>query len=381
MTDMTVDLTYKFQPGKFDIAGMERFYKDMAAEGLHLVDRGAFFSSFLKGEPADMDYRVETLSSKGFMRKMTDETKQKYEDCGWEYVCMMGFTAIFRAPAGTAREVYADSYEQATAMKSYVKEACMQIFHLPLLWVLILLMNSLTYNGDATAEIFLSFITRTTGIISVFVGLMALEAADIISAVKLISIWRRMKKGQPMDHYPASTSRMYWLIGLAIAIIAAVGIFAETRNKEVALPLESDGGYITLAQLGYDGERQLHYQWDSTLLHTDTIFCEYWDTREYIRTENGNNRWLYQEIYRIKGGVKPETVAEMAKRSAIFANNENRPFTETTVDGLDMAWYAGDLECVAVKGDMVGIFTSTFKDTDEIIRTLHTVAKHWENIS
>ena len=112
MTDMTVDLTYKFQPGKFDIAGMERFYKDMAAEGLHLFDRGAFFSSFTTGEPADMDYRVETLSSKGFMRKLTDETKQKYTDCGWEYVCMMGFTAIFRASAGTAREVYTDSYEK-----------------------------------------------------------------------------------------------------------------------------------------------------------------------------------------------------------------------------------------------------------------------------
>ncbi len=264
-------------------------------------------------------------------------------------------------------------------MKSYIKEAFGQIIQLPLLWVLILLMNSLTYNGDATAEIFLSFITRTTGIVSVFVGLMALEAADIISAVKLISIWRKMKKGQPMGHYPASTSRMYWLIGLVIVIIAAAGVFAENKNKEIPLPLESDGGYITLAQRGYTGDRQLHHQFDSTLLHTDTVFCEYWDTREYIKAENGSNQWLYQEVYRIKGGVKPETVAEMVKRSAIFANNESRPFTEIAVDGLDMAWYAGDLECVAVKGDMVGIFTSTFRGTDEITRTLQTVAEHWEN--
>ncbi|MBQ8603381.1 MAG: DUF2812 domain-containing protein [Oscillospiraceae bacterium] len=377
MTDMTVDLTYKFHPGKFDIFGMESFYKSMAAQGLHLVDRGVFFSSFAKGKPADMDYRVEALTSGGFMWKLTDETKQKYTDCGWEYVCMMGFTAIFRAPAGAATEVYADSREQAASIKKVIKEAYLTLIQLPLLWLILIAIETVTYGNSLPSELFLSFITRTTGIVSVFAALVALEVPDIISALKLITIHHRMKRGKPTDHSPVKNSRMYWIVGVMIFAFAAVGIFTESQNKEIPLPLETDGGYITLSQLGYEGERILHYQFESDILHTDTIFCEYWECSEYTTGDNNENLWLNQKVYRIKGGVKPETVAKALMKTAIFAH-EGADFREIQVKGLDKAYSTGNMECIAVKGNMVGIFITTFESENEIADTLTTVARHWE---
>ena len=170
---------------------------------------------------------------------------------------------------------------------------------------------------------------------------------------------------------------MYWIVGVMIFAFAAVGIFTESQNKEIPLPLETDGGYITLSQLGYEGERILHYQFESDILHTDTIFCEYWECSEYTTGDNNENLWLNQKVYRIKGGVKPETVAKALMKTAIFAH-EGADFREIQVKGLDKAYSTGNMECIAVKGNMVGIFITTFESENEIADTLTTVARHWE---
>ena len=110
---------YRRHYDDYAIGENEKLYSDMAARGWLLEKRGSYFSRFVRGEPADMRYRIE-VSAPRFLEEtaLPEEQVAVYEDCGWEYVTSCGLIHVFASPAGSdAPEFYADPAQQAATLK------------------------------------------------------------------------------------------------------------------------------------------------------------------------------------------------------------------------------------------------------------------------
>ena len=111
---------YRLHFDDYAIGENEKLYGDMAARGWFLEKRGAYFSRFRRGEPAEMRYRIE-VSAPGFLEEtdLPEEQVAVYEDCGWDYVASRGMIHVFASPAGSdAPEFYADPAQQAATLKA-----------------------------------------------------------------------------------------------------------------------------------------------------------------------------------------------------------------------------------------------------------------------
>ena len=368
-------MSYSFQPGGYDIAGMELFYKNKAAEGLHLKNRGVFFSSYEKGRPRDMEYRVQPLSKKGwFSTELAEETKSRYAAKGWEYVCTMGLIAIFRAPAGKAAEVYTDSADYAAALKALVKDAVFSIFSIPLLVAVCILLSRI-FHDTGLAEAWLVFMGSTWGLLGVVAIILSFEIKEILDAVKLVGFYRRVKNGFDTDrgsykvsHFSAIAARVLFAAGLA-------GLATVYFNKPYPMPYNSDGAYITFRDAGIYGEQTAFMDQDCTVTHYVSPFAEYWDTFEHI---DSKDRWIYQEIMVLKNSVWVDATVKAFIETATFADEEE-DFSRIDVPGMDRVLYSGGLECIAVKGNRVAYITSIFDNPRQLEMILAALAEKWEN--
>lgn len=111
---------YKLRPSDYwKIGEHESWFSDMAAEGLHLKKIGVLFAKFAKGEPKDMNYRIEITSK----RYISSEQKQFYQENGWDYVAKYGMYHIFSSSVEVnAPELHTDPAEQAYTLTELDKK-------------------------------------------------------------------------------------------------------------------------------------------------------------------------------------------------------------------------------------------------------------------
>lgn len=166
-------------------------------------------------------------------------------------------------------------------------------------------------------------------------------------------IYRRLKKGIPLDHAPKGNRTLRKLLnhsvlfvtGLCLVLLAVQ--FINTRTDD--LPRTADGPYLLVSDLGWEGERTDFMRRNSEVTYTPSLLTDYWDTVEYIRTPEGETAWMYQDVYRLRFPGMAHTLAQALMDTATFREE----FVPMEVDGLDAAWTTGRFEVVAVKGDMV----------------------------
>ena len=75
----------------------------------------------------------------------------------------------------------------------------------------------------------------------------------------------------------------------------------------------------------------------------------------------GNTAWIWQDVYLLGTERAAVGMAQSLMGTATFGD-QGRSFRAIDPGGLDMAWAAGDLELVAVKGDMV-VYVECMMDT------------------
>lgn len=89
----------------YDITQMEAYFTHMASKGF-FVKKATTFTSFEKGEPKEIKYRLEPYND------MTKEPPQEmlflYEVQGWEYVCKFNFFHLFQSSRPDATEIHTD---------------------------------------------------------------------------------------------------------------------------------------------------------------------------------------------------------------------------------------------------------------------------------
>lgn len=348
---------YKFHPSSYELGENEKFYSDMEAKGWRLVKRGGWRSKFIPVEPSQVRYRVE-VSSSGYWEVDGPSEGQLavFEDCGWEYVSSRGFLYIFRAPEGSeAPEFYADPVQQAQTLKKLRRDLWIILG----IWIALLALwvNTPSLTGQPPSRYLgselLLFVQRPALYLLRYFFLLWAFCETVWSAWRIARIYRRLKKGIPLDHTPKVSRTLRILLycslllvtGLSLILLAVQEI--STRTEE--LPGTADGPYLLVSGLGWEGEHTDFMGRSSKVTYTPSPLADYWDTVEYVDAPNGETVWIYQDIYRLRFPGMAGAVAQALMDTAVF----HEEFFPVEADGLDAAWATGRFEVVAVKGNMV----------------------------
>ena len=169
--------------------------------------------------------------------------------------------------------------------------------------------------------------------------------------------YRRMKRGVPLDHSPGGRRLAHKIINRGLlAMIALCLLLAAAQwmgTKKYDLPQAADGPYLLLEELGHTGERgHLFYSDRTSRVEVScSLSATHWDVFEVVE-DGGGQTWMYQDAYRLRWPADPMDFARTLMDTATFARSA-ADFTPVETGGLDAAWLCGDLELIAVKGDMV----------------------------
>ena len=361
-----MNFRYALHPKDYAIGQIEKFYTDMAAKGWHLKKHGLWFSKFVQGQPADMKYRVELLQQSGEpfeVLTMSDEQKAVFEDCGWEYVDGQGYISVFRAPADSdTEEFYIDPAQHAETLKVLKKSLYGNLIYWPVYIAIYFLLNMMT-GKNMPAELHLLWLETPQAILGVLAVILGFAIESIHGVYHISRLYKQMKKGIPLDHSPKNIGKLSTIATFSFIVIGFMALYSPITRKGTSVPVVSDGGYVTLAELGFEipsGNRSwLH---SSGLGHRKSIFREYWNFSEDIeKAEKETLVWLSQDVYKLKSKDKAMKTAKALMNTSTFARYEGN-FKEMDFNGLEKVYYNDDLEIVVINNGYVGYFRSIFTE-------------------
>lgn len=375
---------YKFHPNQYELGENEQFYSNMECKGWKLVKRGALLSKFEAVEPSRARYRIEVCQfSVGAAEAMPEEQLAVFEDCGWEHVATSLPLQIFRAPAGSdAPEFYVEPEQQAETLKKLKWGATWGwipgILIAGLYWVI-------CFGLSGSAKIGGNFQRRFVELPPLFfmAGFVLLERFydNIRNAWLITRTYRRLKKGIPLDHNPrknrwlhnAVNSTLWGLVVLSGVLVAAQLIGTNSYD----MPLESDGPYCLISDLGYVGKRTGFMGHDSGVTASRSLLADFWDTEEYIFIDETHSVFVDQNVYWLRDENMAYWLAEALMKTAVFGGGGEN-FEPVETDTVDAAWTSRGLEVVAVKGPYVAYVVQTgWSDRFEPLEICDALAKYW----
>lgn len=360
---------YRFHPGDYALGENEQFYTEMAARGWLLERRGAWLSRFRRGEPARLRYRVE-LSCPGVFdesSELPEEQRSLYEACGWRFVSRGGLVNVFCAPEGSgAPEFYSDPRQQADTLKALRRNYLLGWLPFMLLAALQLAVGAALFGGAGSAlgrwavSLRLAWVTETALVAAFALFLLRELTALLYGEVRTGLLYRRLRRGVPLDHAPGRRQRLYRAVrGALLAGCAAFACLAAVQwasGRPAPLPQTPRGPYLLLGDLGHRGERTTLpvKGGESTLSHTRSLQAEQWRTREFLR-EGEQSPWLYQQVYRLGSEREARALLPLLLAEAPLARDPSA-FAAVQAPGFDEAYCAG-AECAARRGNTVYFIT------------------------
>lgn len=380
---------YGIHPNNYAIGETEKYYSDMSEKGWELVKRGITLSRFQKTEPKKMRYRVEVVNLKSLEDgHLPEEQIAVYEDCGWEYVISRGYLHIFRAPEGNdAPEFYLEPEQQAATLKGLRKQYRSSLMAPFIILAFHAFMAALVgglFNGRWATQLYRGLVEETAWVIGFCLFLLWAVFSDLWGFIYISRLYRRMKKGIPLDHAPRSQKliiipRIISLL-LLICILGCVG-YDYLNDERYTMPDVSVGPYILLSDLGIEGERTTNsVNGEGSMVKANqSMLADHWDTQEYVDVINGSyssEEWLYQDVYILKNEDMVDHFVEVLMIDSVFAQS-TEDYTRIEIPGLDQAWVTERLECIAAKGTTISIFTHPFDSPERMREALEVVAEKW----
>lgn len=350
----------------YAIGENEKLYSDMAAKGWLLEKRGAYLSRFGRGKPEKRIYRVEIASPAPLDddSALPEEQIALYEDCGWNFVTRRGLVNVFCAPQGScAPEIHSDPTQQAATLRALRRNYTLGWIPAVILFAVnFLLAASVTGGADAAwrgfvADMQVNWVRRTALFLLLYTALGAGAYFLFYGALRTRALYRRLKRGKPLDHAPIKRRLAHktfsCLLILCCLASAAFAIVQWAQNEKYDMPAVSDGPYLLLADLGWEGGRAMAYGTDKTssVETARSLLAVQWYTYECVRTAQGSQCSLYQDLYQVAGTKQAKALARILTHSGLFARDA-ADFAQVEAVGLDLA-YQADFEYIAVKGEYV----------------------------
>ena len=199
---------------------------------------------FGEGEPQRLRYRIELAESRMLdpepIARLSEEQIAVYEDCGWQFVTRHGLIYVFSAPAdGDAPEFYTAPEQQAAVFKPILRQIALSFLVTAAFFALYtaIFLSSRSYAaGGFWWDLYYTFLTAP-GLTLLCLGWLAwVLFYTIYSAAQYLLLYRRLRRGIPMDHAPGHRFLLYktvrallWTLMLAGALQGAVQ--GLTREK------------------------------------------------------------------------------------------------------------------------------------------------------
>ncbi len=238
----------------YDIEGLQSYFEEMAAKGLHLKKDGifAYFASFEQGEPREARYRMDVKEKRspimdGDNGRPTDEQIELCGELGWEYVDSIDVFHIFRTYDAAAPELNTDAALQSIAARRIVRS---QIESVLVLCFWLLIYPVLKLDGMLLPTM---FTVGTDVMLLAFIIDIWWIAGSIARLIYLSRIKKRLEAGESIVRRVKRSSARYIAPRIAFAVLATVTVcLFITRWSEAdkgRIPLEEYAGELPFATI------------------------------------------------------------------------------------------------------------------------------------
>ena len=238
----------------YDIEGLQSYFEEMAAKGLHLKKDGifAYFASFERGEPREARYRMDVKEKRspimdGDNGRPTDEQIELCGELGWEYVDSIGAFHIFRTYDAAAPELNTDAALQSIAARRIVRS---QIDSVLVLCFWLLIYPVLKLDGLLLPTM---FTVGTDVMLLAFIIDIWWIACSIARLIYLSRIKKRLEAGESIVRRVKRSSARYIAPRIVFAVLAAATVCLFIARWSEAdkgrIPLEEYAGELPFATI------------------------------------------------------------------------------------------------------------------------------------
>ncbi len=238
----------------YDIEGLQSYFEEMAAKGLHLKKDGifAYFASFERGEPREARYRRDVKEKRspimdGDNGRPTDEQIELCGELGWEYVDSIGAFHIFRTYDAAAPELNTDAALQSIAARRIVRS---QIDSVLVLCFWLLIYPVLKLDGLLLPTM---FTVGTDVMLLAFIIDIWWIAGSIARLIYLSRIKKRLEAGESIVRRVKRSSARYIAPRIVFAVLAAATVCLFIARWSEAdkgrIPLEEYAGELPFATI------------------------------------------------------------------------------------------------------------------------------------
>lgn len=238
----------------YDIEGLQSYFEEMAAKGLHLKKDGIFahFASFERGEPQEARYRMDVKEKRspimdGDNGRPADEQIELCGELGWEYVDSIGAFHIFRTYDAAAPELNTDAALQSIAARRIVRS---QIDSVLVLCFWLLIYPVLKLDGLLLPTM---FTVGTDVMLLAFIIDIWWIAGSIARLIYLSRIKKRLEAGESIVRRVKRSSVRYIAPRIAFAVLATVTVCLFIARWSEAdkgrIPLEEYAGELPFATI------------------------------------------------------------------------------------------------------------------------------------
>lgn len=238
----------------YDIEGLQSYFEEMAAKGLHLKKDGifAYFASFERGEPREARYRMDVKEKRspimdGDNGRPTDEQIELCGELGWEYVDSIGAFHIFRTYDAAAPELNTDAALQSIAARRIVRS---QIDSVLVLCFWLLIYPVLKLDGLLLPTM---FTVGTDVMLLAFIIDIWWIAGSIARLIYLSRIKKRLEAGESIVRRVKRSSARYIAPRIVLAVLAAATVCLFIARWSEAdkgrIPLEEYAGELPFATI------------------------------------------------------------------------------------------------------------------------------------
>ena len=382
-------LVRKIRPADFwRIGEHESWFSDMAKEGLHFHSMGTYFARFKKGEPKEMEYRIEVTSTKD----ISDEQIMMYEDNGWEYISSFGQFHVFASPKErNAVEIHTDPAEQFFTLQTLNKRLRTNAIIVFLLSALAIGLNTSIWFLDNTPILQL---VKGHVIQSSIISLIMLYNIYLTSrgSLAILALQKKLKHGIPIDHHAPWKKGFHRsaIINVAFLTIALISVYLPFKSiivmDTITLPVEETyHKVVRLAELeqlpdlkrdeyfidGVDWANRLSTKW-SIVAPKQYEIDESGET--FITTASNEkieyNPSLSSEVYELR----MKSLVEPLVQDLIIWHSRHRNHAETFIKKQNSSFdylYVNEeeinKEVIAAKGNVVTVVRYSGNATTDVL--------------
>ncbi len=360
---------YRLTPPSYEFVRSEERYAQMAQKGWLLERRGRAFERYRRGEPESRQYRLEFRPRKAFegVVEMDEEELAVYRDCGWELVSGESGVYVF---SGTEQLRDAELYTDKEGQLAFLKRSRNYLGGAGVTWAALVgvyLARFFTGGGNllSAGGLFggdwLFLLVMATFCYSLWLSVYGWYRCRRLVRLAKRGVSLRSEKANPRFYAGKAVSR---LLGFWEDVCLVGAVILMCTMTTTPLPQAGEGAPYLLLGETFEGRRltaeEGFLRKDGSVRTMRGLLSDNYRTEEGFRLENGEDYYLWQEVYDLRFGdfLAKELADSLLRNAAFHKDGEEKVIPH---EGFDYVAVCPEA-LAAVKGNRVACFSGAVLD-------------------